>query len=220
MKLFRRFTDLGIEGSAARRYDRDSRKHRMKEMKNYAQEVSKYLRQGNAVLEIAPGPGYLALELAKLGTFWIVGLDISKTFVDIARKNAKAAHLPVEFLQGSVSEIPFKEAMFDFVVCTAAFKNFRKPALAMKEMYRVLKPGGSVMIIDMNRDAPAGEFKKLIGDMGLKGFQAFWMKLVFLLVLRNAAYRRKDFENFISQIPASDFEIHEEGIGLKVLIRK
>jgi hypothetical protein len=51
----------------ARWYDNNTRKSRLTEMKEYAKEASKYLHDGCSVLEVAPGPGYLAIELAELG---------------------------------------------------------------------------------------------------------------------------------------------------------
>src|SRR3954447_15390901 len=102
MKQQRRFKDIGIEGMAARWYDNNTRKHRLAEMNGYAKEVAKHIQDRCSVLEVAPGPGYLAIELAKLGRFKIIGLDISKDFVEIAKRNAKEASVEVEFRQGSV----------------------------------------------------------------------------------------------------------------------
>src|ERR687886_616577 len=127
MKIQRRFKDIGIEGMAARWYDNNTRKHRLTEMRGYAREVAKHIQDGCSVLEVAPGPGYLAIELAKLGNYKIIGLDISKDFVAIARRNAKEADVEVEFRYGSVADIPFPDNTFDFVICTAAFKNFKEP---------------------------------------------------------------------------------------------
>ena len=67
MKIQRRFKDLGIGGITARWYDNNTRKSRLPEMKVYAKEVAKRIQDGYSVLEVAPGPGYLAIELAKLG---------------------------------------------------------------------------------------------------------------------------------------------------------
>jgi ubiquinone/menaquinone biosynthesis C-methylase UbiE len=78
MKLQRRFKDLGIGGITARWYDNNTRKNRLTEMEAYAKEVTKHVQDGCSVLEVAPGPGYLAFELAKLGKYKIVGLDISE----------------------------------------------------------------------------------------------------------------------------------------------
>jgi 2-polyprenyl-3-methyl-5-hydroxy-6-metoxy-1,4-benzoquinol methylase len=89
MKRPRRSKDIGIKGMAARWYDNSTRKHRLVEMKGYAREVARHIQDGCSVLEVAPGPGYLAIELAKLGEFKIIGLDISKDFVEIAKKMQK-----------------------------------------------------------------------------------------------------------------------------------
>ena len=115
MKQQRRSKVIAIEGITARWYDYNTRKHRLAEMKTYAKEVAKQIQDGCSVLEVAPGPGYLAIELAKLGKFKIIGLDISDDFVEIARRNAKEAGVEVEFWQGSVADIPFPDSMFDFI---------------------------------------------------------------------------------------------------------
>src|SRR4029079_6128898 len=128
-----------------------TRKHRLAEMKGYAEEAAKHIQDGCSVLEVAPGPGYLAIELAKLGEFKITGLDISKDFVEIAKRNAREAGVEVEFRQGSVGDVPFPEDTFDFIICTAAFKNFKEPLEALSQMHRVLKPGGTALVVDMNR---------------------------------------------------------------------
>jgi 2-polyprenyl-3-methyl-5-hydroxy-6-metoxy-1,4-benzoquinol methylase len=85
-----------------------ARKSRLTEINEYAKEASKYLHDGCSVLEVAPGPGYLAIELAKLGICnKIIGLDISKDFVENAQRNAKEAGVieVVEFQHGNVADI-------------------------------------------------------------------------------------------------------------------
>jgi ubiquinone/menaquinone biosynthesis C-methylase UbiE len=72
-----------------------------------ASRVGALLAPGAKVLEVAPGPGYFAIELAKLGNYPITGLDISKTFVEIAQKNAAQAGVRAEFRHGSVSNMPY-----------------------------------------------------------------------------------------------------------------
>jgi ubiquinone/menaquinone biosynthesis C-methylase UbiE len=94
------------------------------------------------VLKVAPGPGYFAIEMARLGRLHVTGLDISHTFVEIARENARQAGVSVDFQQGDASRMPFAERSFDLIICQAAFKNFRRPGKAIDEMYRVLRDGG------------------------------------------------------------------------------
>ena len=63
LKHQRRFKDVGIGGLAARWYDGNTRKNRLGEMRMYADIVSEYVNDGSHILEVAPGPGYLAMEL-------------------------------------------------------------------------------------------------------------------------------------------------------------
>src|SRR5271157_5423611 len=118
----------------------------MKEYVDLARRISSLLPQGSAVLEVAPGPGYFCIELAKLGSYAITGLDISRTFVKMAAKKAAESGVKADFKQGSASNLPFPSNSFDFLLCRAAFKNFGKPVGALQEMCRVLRPGGRALI--------------------------------------------------------------------------
>jgi ubiquinone/menaquinone biosynthesis C-methylase UbiE len=220
MKQQRRSKDIGIEGITARWYDNNTRKHRLAEMKAYAKEVAKHIQDGCSVLEIAPGPGYLAIELAKLGKFKIIGLDISKDFVEIARRNAKEAGVEVEFRQGSVADIPFPDNTLDFIICTAAFKNFKEPFKALSQMYRVLRSGGAALIIDMNRNASNQQIEDYTKNMGAKGMDKLFMKVIFKYFLRNGAYTKDEFMNLISKTAFKEYDIKEEGIGFYIYLRK
>src|SRR5579872_5689474 len=153
MRFFRRFGDMGIEGAQANYYDKISREHRIGEIKEQAKEVAGHIKAGDSVLEIAPGPGYFSIELAKLGKYKITGMDISKDLVEICIRNSKEAGVEIDFLQGNVSSMPFNANVFNFIICVLAFKNFNEPRKALQEMFRVLKPGGTALIMDLNREA-------------------------------------------------------------------
>ena len=202
MKQQRRFKDLGIEGATARWYDNNTRKSRLTEMKEYAKEASKYLHDGCSVLEVASGPGYLAIEIAKLGICnKIIGLDISKDFVEIAERNAKEAGgiEVVEFRHANVADMHFPDNSFDFVICTAAFKNFKEPLRALNQICRVLKSGGNALIADMNRDASNQQIEDYIKSIEAKGMGKLFMRLIFKHFLRNGAYTKHEFSSLISK---------------------
>src|SRR5262249_10501584 len=137
-----------------------------------ARVVAARLPGGGDVLEVAPGPGYLAIELARLGPYRVVGLDISQSFVSMAAENAKVAGVAVAFRLGNASAMPFEAGSFDFIVCRAAFKNFTQPIEALREMHRVLRPGGTAMIIDLRPDASAQTINDHVRGMGLSWFNA------------------------------------------------
>src|ERR1700691_3670631 len=84
------FKGMGMEGFIASWYARQTGKN-LDEFKKLARQLSSQIKAGDRVLEIAPGPGYLAIELVKLTRCRMIGLDISRTFVGIANANAEKA---------------------------------------------------------------------------------------------------------------------------------
>src|ERR1700722_4787302 len=93
------YKGMGMEGSTARWYDRTTRKD-LPEFKELAVRIAAALPPSAQVLEVAPGPGFLSIELARRG-LQVRAFDISKTFVDIARSNAAAEGVDVRFDQGN-----------------------------------------------------------------------------------------------------------------------
>src|SRR5690348_9893681 len=93
---------LPMEGLIARWYARTAGRGRQAEFEHVAQAVTAGLPAGSAILEVAPGPGFLAIKLARLARYQVSGLEISRTFVDIERRNAIAAEVSVDFRLGSV----------------------------------------------------------------------------------------------------------------------
>jgi ubiquinone/menaquinone biosynthesis C-methylase UbiE len=217
--FIRKFKDLGITGSFTKWYDKNTRETRLDEMRKYAKEVMKHIKDGANVLEIAPGPGYMSIELAKMGNFNITGIDISPDFVEICKTNAKRENVNVTFLEGNVSEMKFKENTFDFIFCSAAFKNFKKPVTALQEMYRVLKTGGIGLIVDMRRDITRQGLEEEVGKITKPGFERLWVKSTFKN-LAKYAYKKDEFIKMIKQTSFAKNEIHESGIGFFVYLYK
>ena len=209
----------GMEGVVAKWYAALTKKS-IGDFRALARRTADQIAPGSSVLEVAPGPGYFAIELAKLGDHKITGLDISKTFVEIARENAEKAGVRVDFRRGNASSMPFANEAFDFLVCRAAFKNFSEPKAALEEMYRVLKPGGRALIIDLRSDASRESINEAIEGMGLSAANRVITKLTFRFMLLKRAYSRKGFEELVAQTEFRGAEIREDLIGLEVLLRK
>ncbi len=209
-----------MEGATARWYARvrgtDSR---MAECRAQAAQLTEGLPAGAAVLEVAPGPGYLAVEIARLGRYRVIGLDISRTFVQLASEYSKRAGVAVEFRQGDVSSMPFEAESFDLIVCQAAFKNFVRPDAAVAEMYRVLRPGGTAVIQDMRRDASAADIDREVRAMGLGRLNVVMTKSA-LWMLRRRAYTRAQFERLAAGSPFRRADVRADGIGVEVRLTR
>ena len=217
MAMPRARKDAPIEGLMARWYAGNTAEM-MKEYVELAQRIAGELAPGSAVLEIAPGPGYFSIELARRGSYAITGVDLSHTFVQMAAKKAAEAGVQVKFVQGSASNLPLPKESFDFLLCRAAFKNFARPVEALKEMRRVLKPGGRGVIIDLKGDASPGEISRAVDGMGLTWFNRVMTKLAFRTMLLRRAYTRAQFEAMLAQAGFGETRIDESGIGLEITV--
>ena len=211
--------DRGIEGGMATWYAATTGKS-LRDFQDLARRIARELPQGGSVLEIAPGPGYFCIELARLGPYAIRGVDLSQAMVKIAREKAAAAGVRVDFEQGNASNLPFPPETFDFLVCRAAFKNFAQPVQALREMWRVLKPGGRGLIIDLRRDASLDDVNRGVDAMGLSAVNRVITKLTFRWMLLKSAYAKEHFEQMLAQTEFAKTEIEAKDIGLEVRVTK
>jgi ubiquinone/menaquinone biosynthesis C-methylase UbiE len=209
-----------MEGPVARWYARvRGSLSQLEAYRKQARQLICRLPAGAQVLEVAPGPGYLAIEMARLGQVHVTGLDISRTFVQIASENARTAGVSVDFRQGDAAKMPFEAESFDLVVCQAAFKNFTLPRSALAEMHRVLRTGGTAVIQDMSKEATHADIEHEVRGMELGRLGAFMTKAT-LESLRNRAYSSAQFEKLAAESPFRAGQITKAGIGLEVRLTK
>jgi ubiquinone/menaquinone biosynthesis C-methylase UbiE len=207
-----------MEGPIARWYARNTGKS-IEEFRNLARLLAGQLGAGSSVLEVAPGPGYLAIELAKLGNFRIVGLDLSRTFVAMAAASAQAAGVAVEFRLGNGSAMPFGPESFDLVVCRAAFKNFADPVGALTEMHRVLNTGGKAIIIDLRKDATPAEIAAEVEGMKLSWLNRLITRRTLSMLL-GRAHSKETFRQMSAQTPFKTCTFREDAISLEITFQK
>lgn len=219
MKSVKAYKGFPMEGVIAGWYAKTTFKDLKRHQSMARQLVDKIPARGS-VLEIAPGPGYFCIELAKLGNFQITGIDISKSFVEIARRNAQQAGLKIDFREGNASAMPFKDETFDFTFCQAAFKNFSEPVKAIAEMYRVLKPNGKAVIVDMRRDASSEDIEREVNGMKLDPVNRFMVKWTFDHMLLKSAYSVDEMKSMVAQSPFGKYQVDIEGVGFQVWLEK
>src|SRR5262245_6849908 len=98
MTTAKAYKGLGMEGAIARWYTKNTGQD-LSRFQEAARLVAERARPGSDLLEVAPGPGYFAIELAKRG-YRVTTLDISESFVKIARKNVAKAGVAVDVRHG------------------------------------------------------------------------------------------------------------------------
>lgn len=103
-------------------------------------------------LDVGTGTGRHALKLAQSGGH-VIGIDQSAEMLRVARQKAKAHNLPIRFVSASLdAALPFASQQFDFVICALVLTHVAQLTAVMREFYRVLRPGGHVLITDFHPD--------------------------------------------------------------------
>jgi len=209
----------GMEGPVARWYTR-TRSKDMEDFRREARKIAVRLAAAAAVLEVAPGPGFFSIELAKLGNFKITALDASRTFVEIARENARKAGASIDFQHGNASAMPFPDNSFDFLYCSAAFKNFSEPVEALDEMHRVLRPGGEAVIADLRKDATMEDINQYVKESGRNLVDGWLTKWAFRHMLLKRAYTEDTLMDMAKQSRFGGCRIGIQTVGLEVQLKK
>jgi SAM-dependent methyltransferase len=101
------------------------------------------IQPGQRVLDVACGTGVIAVTAARAGAH-VTGLDLTPALLERARENASIAAVEIEFHEGDVEQLPFDAAAFDVVVSQFGHIFAPRPDVAISEMLRVLKPGGTI----------------------------------------------------------------------------
>ncbi len=103
--------------------------------------------QGHRVLEVSFGTGYLLLQYA--AQFETYGIDYNEKFVTMLKKKLVQEGISADVRQGNVERLPYEAEFFDTIVNTMAFTGYPDGEKAMSEMYRVLKSGGKLIMVDI-----------------------------------------------------------------------
>lgn len=114
------------------------------------------------ILDVATGTGDVAIMTYQLlHPKKIIGIDISEGMLELGRKKLQKLHLTdhIELCSGDSEVIPFEDNSFDAITVAFGVRNFQHLEKGLREMYRVLRPGGKLVVLEFSK--PAGLFRGL-----------------------------------------------------------
>lgn len=167
--------------------------------------------QPKKILDVASGTGDFAFEALSLNPEKITGFDLSEGMMKLGRAKAEKLGVSstIEFIKGDSEQMPFAEASFDAITVGFGVRNFENLTAGLKEMHRVLKPGGKVAILEASMPQNAilrvvfslyfGKIVPLIGRLFSKdnraysylpeSVKAFPNGLEFVRILENIGFK-------------------------------
>lgn len=102
-------------------------------------------KEGERILDVACGGGQLSLKIAERGCK-VHGIDISKRKINSAKRLAERAKIIAQFEVADAHHLPYPDGYFDKVVCSSSLEHFPSDIEALKEMNRVLKTSGTLVL--------------------------------------------------------------------------
>ncbi len=111
-------------------------------------------RPGQRLLDVAGGTGDVSFKfLKRAGTAHATVCDLTQGMLEEGRKRAEAAQLSdqLEWVVGDAMDLPFDDASFDVYTISFGIRNVTRPQKALEEAFRVLKPGGRLMVLEFSQ---------------------------------------------------------------------
>lgn len=105
------------------------------------------------ILDVATGTGDFAIEALSLRPDRVIGVDISEGMLEVGRKKVRDRKLEglIELRSGDSEKLPFEDNFFDAVIVAFGVRNFENLSAGLREMLRVLRPGGTVVILEFSK---------------------------------------------------------------------
>lgn len=188
-------------------------------------DLAELLSPGSRILDVGCGYGRIAVPLALAG-HRVSGLDLSETMIRAAQTGAEAAGVPIAFVVGSMTEMPYADSSFDSVLCLwSAFHELlheTEQEQALREMWRVLAPGG-LAIVEGALYTPPTEHEILAGERAGDGHRVR-RDVIEGHLIPHYAHDASTYEQRCQQAGITSFAVEERDWGgrtrLLLLVRR
>lgn len=147
--------NMGMFNEIAEGYDKSNDLMTIGRHKSWYRSMAKSagMRKGQSLLDCATGTGSVAIAFQKFykSTIIVTGADVANNMLRIAKRKAECEGLMINFEYGDVLNLRYDDNVFDVATISFGIRNTVSPELCLKEMARVVKPGGLVMILETGK---------------------------------------------------------------------
>ena len=156
------------------------------------------IKESMTILDVATGTGDVGFKILKNNNVKIIGIDYSFNMVKVAKQKAKAKGFNNKFklIQGDAENLPIANDSIDVLTISFGFRNIGHYEKAMKEFYRVIKPGGSCFILEFQEPV-----SPIIGKLYSFYFKNI-LPVIGAIFSRSDAYRYlpESVQNFLNRV--------------------
>lgn len=186
-------------GAIARSYDLNNRVHSFGRDQAWRRAAVRAAdpKSDDDVLDAACGTGDLAQAFDRAGARSVTGVDFTAGMLEIARHKARATDQSIRYDQGDVMNLSYDNESFDIVSIAFGIRNVQRPEVAIGEFFRVLRPGGRLVILEFGR--PRNPVIRVLNDLYTRRIMPWTATL--LARDRSGAYRYlpRSIDTFLDQ---------------------
>lgn len=146
----------------------------------WRKKLKRKLRKANprTILDVATGTADVAIEISNLNPEQITGVDISEGMLEMGRQKVKNKNLQnvITLQNGDSEDLQFTDSSFDAITVAFGVRNFENLEKGLAEMHRVLKPGGTILILEFSQ--PTSFPIKQLYNFYFSRFIPWWGKVV------------------------------------------
>lgn len=147
------------------------------------EEIQK--KKFNKILDVGCGTGEILNTIATDKNNYY-GIDLSEKMVNIAKGKNNSKN--ITYLVGDAEFLPFEDSTFDIIICVESFHHYPNPNAVIKEFYRILNNGGTLIICDMYRKAPLRQFYNFLMKIVNTGDVKIYTKNEISKILENEKF--------------------------------
>ncbi len=162
------------------------------------------LQPGERLLDLGTGTGRYAVEAAARGA-WVVGVDASPAMLAVARERLRASGRPVQLVRADLAHLPFPDGAYDAAVAVTSLCFVDNPVAVLREVRRVLTPGGRLVLGELNRWSVWAALRRLKGLVRPTVFRSAHFHSIRELyaLLRSAGFTVREWHGLLHLPPVN-----------------